>query len=397
MKVLLVSRHIGPHVGGAETAVGQFLDLAGQRTDLAVHGVVLEPPEGQIVPGARVTLSYVSAPLLFKLLWVFRKGQNAIAGAMLLATTSLLLAFRAISDASKQKYDVIYAVGGPIALVTGIVVKLFTGLPLVMHFHCLRRYSDSSVLLKRIVARLYNSADAVIGNCKLFCTDAIAIGVAATKCHYVWNWVPANRFKEFPGRGELRKRFKLAPKDVAFCFVGRLETQKHADRVLAALEQFNPEDTVVYFAADGEYSDRLRDLAQKKPWIRPLGYLKPEQLAELYNACDCMLWGSVDVDYPGLVVMEAMMCGLPVITSSTSMNPLCNDERVEAESFGAPRFVRLFEATPEGIACGMKTVIDGREEFTHMRPEVADFARRTFGITNADRLVGILEACSKKC
>ena len=393
MRILLLSRHAGPHIGGTEAFITQFFELTRNIDNLHIEAVLLLPPEGrypQLPPRVRIT--YVDAPTLFALLWRFKEGTSLVANALLLPVTSLRLALRGFWVTKREAVDLIYAVGGPIALAAGVVLKHLTGLPLAVHFHTLRRDAAARGLRRYIIFSLYSQVDALIGNCEAFRTDAIAIGIDPHKCHAVWNWVDSSEFAPRSDRAELRRSLQLKMGQTAFLYAGRLEAWKQADRIISALEQFNDPRAVFYFAGDGEFRADLDRLASKNSNVRVLGFRDKTELQTLYNACDFLLWGSVDIDYPSLVIMEAMICGLPVITAKTTMNPLYPDERVQAAAFGYPKYVSLFDSSSAGILCGIQRAIDQREHYKFMRAEISQYARRVFGTRNAAKLLKILRS-----
>jgi len=236
----------------------------------------------------------------------------------------------------------------------------------------------------------YNQADALIGNCALQARDTIALGVAPAKCHAIFNWIDDEVFRPLPNRKALRERAHVEAAQTAFFFGGRFDYTKHVDRLIEALSGFNERRALFFFAGDGVLRPALEQLAKNQPNIRVLGTILQSQLAEVHNLCDVGFWGSVDIDYPGLVTMESMFSGLPIVTSNETMNPLYAGEKVEGEFLGVPRFARLYPPTTNGIRQAIVESIERRAELNALRDEVAAFARRQFGFGNAVRLLDVL-------
>lgn len=92
------------------------------------------------------------------------------------------------------------------------------------------------------------------------------------------------------------------PKPV-FAFVGRVSVEKNID---AFLQLDLPGSKVV--AGDGPALTRLR---RRHPEVRFLGMQDSQQLARLYSAADAFVFPS-RTDTFGLVLLEALACGLPV-------------------------------------------------------------------------------------
>lgn len=398
MRTLLITRHIAPHIGGTETSVTRFLRYAGTRPDWELDVAVLMPPEGRLedIPG-NIQLHYVKADWLFRALYKYREGDQVLVSLVLLVVTALLLAARAIPLVLRKKFDLVYAKGGTIALAAGIVVKAICGVPLAMHFHTLRPVTDLGGFMRSLTVWMYRQTDALIGNCKAFCDDAIAAGVEPAKCHWAWNWIEDSIFALRADRDVARDEFGIRSNEVAFVYCGRLEGWKQADRVLEALETIEqPSNAVFLFAADGEFRPRLDNLIKRNSQVRCLGFLDKHSLNRLFNASDVMLWGSVDVDYPGLVVMEAMMTGLPVTVPKTTMNTLTPGALVDASEYGFPEYVSTWEASPRGISDAIAFSTANCPKWRALRTDIATFARERFGYRNAERLAEILRSCCRQ-
>jgi len=396
LRVLLLTRNIrGSEVipidrgGGTETFISA-LELPAMIPSLEIDVVAPFPEGGPFPNPPGVRVKCFSAKTLVQLLFVFRKARNPVANVVLLFVGALILAWNGLKQARAERYDLIYAVGGPIAGFAGIIVKVLTRIPLVMHFQTVSPFSKSNAVMRFLARKFYECADVIIGNCPMFAKDSIALGVPESKCRWVFNWVDQNQFKPRNDRAELRRKFKLFPDQTAFLFAGRLDFTKQADRVIDALRDFAaPDNAVFFFAGSGEFQPDLEKLAQANPKIRILGTVASRDLPELHNACDVLLWGALDIDYPSLVVMEAMSSGLPVVTSCETFNYQYEGQLVEPNVIGAPQCARHYPPTREGIRRAITETIGDRAFVEDNRETIVKFARARFGIANAAKLIDI--------
>ncbi len=231
----------------------------------------------------------------------------------------------------------------------------------------------------------------------MFATDTAALGVPESKCSWVLNWVDQQHFKPRSDRPELRRKFGLSPGQTAFLFIGRLDWTKQADRVIDALRDFTaPRGAVFFFAGSGELQPELEQLARENPAICFFGTVDAHDLVELHNACDVQLWGSRDIDYPSLAVMEAMSSGLPVVTSCETFNHFYEGVAVDPEVIGAPRCARHYPPTRSGIRQAINEAVFDPAFFDGTREDVARFARGHFGVSNAHKLVGLLISAASR-
>jgi glycosyltransferase involved in cell wall biosynthesis len=117
-----------------------------------------------------------------------------------------------------------------------------------------------------------------------------------------------------------REKFGLPPRFILF--VGRLVPEKGIFDLLEAyakLESSLRSDVGMVFAGDGASGE---ELAQQAKRISPgvvcfPGFAQREDLAGLYTLAECLVLPTHS-DPWGLVVNEAMACGLPIIVSSVA-------------------------------------------------------------------------------
>ncbi|HEX3466639.1 MAG TPA: glycosyltransferase [Candidatus Elarobacter sp.] len=401
MRVLLITRHMPARSivpvdrgGGGNTFIEALLELPLLSDDLDIDVVALHPEGEPIDPPPRVTITYVRSERLHRWLWDHREAKNPFAAVFVLVWTAYMLIGAALRRSRERRYDLIYAVGGPIAGAAGIVVKHLRRLPLAMHFQYTYNFRRASLPIRLGGRAFYGQTDALIGNCAMLGEDAVAIGVPAERCHWVFNWIDQDAFRPLEPRERYRAEHRVEPSQTAFYFGGRFDYTKHVDRLIDALRDLDEPRAVFFFAGDGVLAPELRALAAANPNVRVLGTVPRADLPALHAAADLQFWNSVDIDYPGLVAIEAMSSGLPLYTSNQTMNPLYPGARVEPSFLGVPRLAKLFDPTRDGIRQAIREAIERRDELVALRPEVAAFARAHFGPANALELIAILRSCA---
>jgi len=400
MRVLLITRHMPARSvvpvdrgGGGNTFIEALLELPQLRGDLQIDVVALHPEGEPIEPPPNVSITYVRSERLHRWLWEHREAKNPFAAVFVLVWTAFVLVREALRLTRTQRYDLIYAVGGPIAGVAGIAVKRLRRIPLAMHFQYTYRFRAAPLPVRLAARTFYAQTDALIGNCPMLGQDAVAIGLPPERCHWVFNWIDHSTFRPLGPRERYRAAHGVEPDQTAFYFGGRFDYTKHVDRLIDALQDLNEPRAVFFFAGDGVLGPHLRALAARNPNIRVLGTIARDELPPLHAAADVAFWPSVDVDYPGLVAIEAMSSGLPVYTSNQTMNPLYAGASVDPSFLDVPHLARLFDPTRDGIRLAISQAIAKRDELNDLRPAVAAFARKQFGPANALQLIDILRSC----
>lgn len=150
----------------------------------------------------------------------------------------------------------------------------------------------------------------------------IELGADPSRIHCAWNTVDVDRMilaadSARSKREEMRASLGIAPADKLFLYVGLFQPLKYLDTLIHAYERLTRQrsDVVLGLVGYGECEAELRSQANKigAGRIMFLGHVDLADLPKYYTAADIFVLPSVDIW--GLVVNEAMACGLPIIAS----------------------------------------------------------------------------------
>jgi glycosyltransferase involved in cell wall biosynthesis len=126
-------------------------------------------------------------------------------------------------------------------------------------------------------------------------------------------------------RAFVKSRFELSRPYVMT--IGDLQPRKNHEGLIRAFEQLLsahplPHDLVIV-GQETWYSEHVKEAARKSrvaDRIRFTGWVSDEELLQLYNACDMVVFPSFYEGF-GLPILEAMACGRCVACSNTSAMP----------------------------------------------------------------------------
>jgi len=133
--------------------------------------------------------------------------------------------------------------------------------------------------------------------------------------------VPAARIQINPyGVDSAQFTAKPAPSSgpLRFVFVGAVTARKGVPLLLEVWEQLRPRDAELWIV--GPVADSVRRLLPDQPGLRVLGSVPHREVAGLLRQCDVFVFPSYFEGF-GLVILEAMACGLPVITTTATAGP----------------------------------------------------------------------------
>ena len=123
-----------------------------------------------------------------------------------------------------------------------------------------------------------------------------------------------------PERSELRSRWGIPAEAFCFLFAGKLQAKKHPIDLMEALRLLmaEPQAPAVHLLMVGtgplEEACRAHATRHRLP-VSFAGFLNQSEMASAYAAADCLVLPSDHGETWGLVVNEAMACGLPAIVS----------------------------------------------------------------------------------
>lgn len=169
--------------------------------------------------------------------------------------------------------------------------------------------------------------------------------------HLIYNGVDPEVFRNYP-REEMRKKFGIPEGKTVFITSaagGILNPYKGGPILLEALKRLeNKEDLVVVSIGNAEYIPKIKGI----DWINTGHLFDEREIAQWYSAGDLLLYPSVADNCP-LAVLEAMACGLPVVTFRTG---------------GIPELVKHMETgyvagykDVEDLLCGVRLVVGDKE------------------------------------
>jgi glycosyltransferase involved in cell wall biosynthesis len=137
--------------------------------------------------------------------------------------------------------------------------------------------------------------------------------------YFVDNERFADQFRREAGeRSSLRTAWNIPEGHTCFLFAGKLEPKKRIMDLLRAMDEARRNCPAIHLlvAGTGDLMEEARQFAESRSLpITFAGFLNQSQITRAYAAADCLVLPSDYGETWGLVVNEAMACGLPAIVS----------------------------------------------------------------------------------
>ncbi|WP_233567849.1 glycosyltransferase family 4 protein [Cohnella faecalis] len=215
--------------------------------------------------------------------------------------------------------------------------QLPRGIPIVTHFH--GPWARESMVedrgassgqqiryrMKKTVEKLaYNRSDKFVVLSGYFQTVLEQeYGVASDRIHRIPGAVDTDRFRPADNREQIRRELGFADGDrVLFC-IRRLVRRMGIDRLIRAMAKVKSDvpGAKLVIAGDGTMRSELERLTAELGLgdsVRFVGRVSNEDLVRWYQAADFSIVPTVTLEGFGLVTVESLACGTPVLGTRTA-------------------------------------------------------------------------------
>lgn len=316
MHVLMISDVFFPRVNGVSTSIETFRNAfapIGVRVSLVAPGYHGEPPVDAAHP------------------WVSRIPSHRLP----FDPEDRLMSYRRTGQRLQELHqhdpvDLVHIQTPFVAHYAGLRLARRKSVPVVATYHTLfeeylhhyipllpRRWMQG--LARGHSRNQCNEVDAVVVPSSAMRHRLQAYGVTAPM-HVVPTGIPLERFRQGDGAA-FRQRLGLSPEQPVALFVGRVAHEKNIGFLLDALihtRRLTP-DAILLIAGEGPARGTLESQARTlglADHVRFVGYLgRQHDLPACYAAADAFVFAS-RTETQGLVLLEAMCMGLPVVALS---------------------------------------------------------------------------------
>jgi glycosyltransferase involved in cell wall biosynthesis len=164
--------------------------------------------------------------------------------------------------------------------------------------------------------RIVRDATALTVVSDLEARQALGWGVPDDRIRRLPNPIRAEDYSHLPEAGSFRKQWGLDDRNVIL-FLGRLNRIKGVDLLIQACGRLDLDHSLVIAGGDDGQEPTLRELASKQlgDAVTFTGFLNHrEKLSAMADADVCVLPSRSEIF--GMVALESLMCGTPVVLSS---------------------------------------------------------------------------------
>jgi glycosyltransferase involved in cell wall biosynthesis len=307
MQVLFLDQ--SGHLGGAELCL---LDIAKPQAPQALVCLLADGPFRQRLETEQIPVKVVGqGPIQVRKNSGFAQGIGSLG--------QLLPMVQQVADLA-QGYDLIYA-NTPKALIVAALASALSRRPLVYHLHDIISPDHFSTTNRHLLIFLANRfATLIIANSKASQAAFMSAGGQAHKVKVVYNGFRPEAYQISPSAVDSLRQALAVQGNFVVGHFSRLSPWKGQHVLIEAL-QHCPDNVVALLVGDALFGedDYVQQLHQQierlglGQRVKFLGFRA--DIPQLMAACDVVAHTSTAPEPFGRVIVEAMLCGKPVIAA----------------------------------------------------------------------------------
>jgi glycosyltransferase involved in cell wall biosynthesis len=233
----------------------------------------------------------------------------------------------------KEKINVVHIILPMSGAIVAIKAAKALGIKIVAHSHSQPEnlFADTPKLIQPTLNNLWNKylmwvyskAELIIYPSEMAKSLLHKLNKKDQPCVVISNGINLKHFQKMEV-GDFYERFKIPKDKIKLLFVGRLFPEKSVDTLIKAMPLIVKEYPNVHLmiVGGGHLRSKLEKLVENlkmNRYITFLGLVSEEDKILAYNASDVFILPSL-AELEGMVVLEAMACGKPIIISDTKMS-----------------------------------------------------------------------------
>ncbi|MFC1649272.1 glycosyltransferase family 4 protein [Patescibacteria group bacterium] len=318
MKIILLTAHYKPNVGGVETHLSDLTASLIKRKH-SVFVLTYRPLTAKVswmIHKKARHLEILRIPWIPGLFYKF-VPYPILSFLYLLPGLFVALPFVLLS----RKPNVIHA-HGLVAGFVGVFWGKIFGTRVVVSTHSLYEFPKTGSY-RKFVTWIFRNADHVSTLSEIALKEIRSLGVGKEKSSRFTYWVDLKRFKPIANAKE-----KLGwDENFVVLFVGRLVAEKGISVLLDSVKTWG-KDTVLFLAGGGTLKETVGSEASETENLKYLGNIDQKDLPICYSAADVLIVPSTSEEGFGRVIIESLACGTPVIGANRGAIPEAMDSTV---------------------------------------------------------------------
>lgn len=367
MKVLQITAHFSPNIGGVETHLEDLVNALIKRkwfvTVLTYRPLTTRVKWKMYESSSNLLIIRIPwLPYFFYLLISLPLLEFFyLLPGLLFVTPSVLLL---------KNPDVIHAHGLVAGLVGVFWGKIF-GKRIIISTHSIYSFPKKG-MYRNFVSWIFRNADYCLGLSKKATNEILSLGIDKTKVETFIYWIDLEKFKRIE-----KAKSNLGWNDkFIVLFVGRLVSEKGLTELLESAKNWDQHINLKIIGS-GPYESKIKKVSSQYKNIEFIGVVNQDKLPIYYSGSDILIVPSTSEEGFGRVILEAVACGTPVIGANRGAIPEAINESVG----------KLIDINPTNIKQAVKYFYIHKEELQKLAKNCRSFAERRYSEKNVKTII----------
>jgi glycosyltransferase involved in cell wall biosynthesis len=299
-----------------------------------------------------------------------------------------LSATKLLNELSRQKLYDIAIVHDWLSILSGLLIRQNTDLPIVFHVHSTeqQRAGGGSQTIKNLEREMAEKADMIITVSYSMKEHLINIGYPQNKINVVWNGCNPNTYRQENVNkslvSSLKQRYSVQDGEKVVLFIGRLTEIKGIKNLVIGFNEVLKEypSTRLVILGKGEQYDELVMLIKRfgiseKVKIRSEFVSEEERIAH-YALSDLCVFPSLSEPF-GIVSLEAMCMKKPIVVGASGISGFKEQVINSGEDQTG---IHIDGRSPQDIAWGINEILKDEKKAGEMGERGRKRAENIFSI-----------------
>ena len=372
MKVLQLTAHFRPNIGGVETHLDDLCKVLAKKNFNVIvltyrplhtktHWKIFEKEKGIEI----IRIPWIPN-LFYKLIFSPILEFGYLLPGLFFMTPIIFFS---------KNPEVIHAHG----LVAGFVAvfwgKIFNK-RIVISTHSIYHFPKDS-LYSNFVKWIFSNANSVLGLSSQSINEIELLGIPSTKIRQFTYWIDLNNFKRINNA----KKILGWDRQFTVLFVGRLIPEKGILELIESAKKWD-KGINLKIIGGGPLKQLVELSAKNQKNINYIGIVAQENLPVYYSGSDILIVPSLNDEGFGRVILESLACGTPVIGANKGAIPEVIDETVG----------ELIKINTENIKQVVEYFYKHPDKLSNLAKNCRKFAERRFSEKNAETIIKAYEA-----
>ncbi len=364
MKVLQLTVHFSPNVGGVETHLSDLVKFL-VKQNIQVFVLCYQPLSVKV--GWKM-YEKETALEIFRIPWIAGLFYKLIKSPILefiYLVPGLFIITPLILVIKNPK--IIHAHGIVAGFVAVFWGKLFNK-RIIISTHSIYSFPKSG-LYHDFARFIFVGADQVLCLSNQSKNELIKL-ISVSKLKTFTYWIDLNKFTR-----QKESSFKFKEKFVVL-FVGRLILEKGLDVLLDSVKSWNKNIGLV-IAGTGPLENLVKKQSSENFQIHFQGKVDQSNLPDLYNSVNLLIVPSTTEEGFGRVIIESLACGTPVVAANRGAITEAMDSSVG----------RLIDISPQSIKNAVEDLYNHPAKLNLMAKNARSFAERRYSEKNGQTII----------